>query len=232
MAQYNTILFDIDDTLMDFKLSERAALHNTFLDYGMPDGFSRFHDSYREISSVLWRDLEHGIMPLALLGTERFKRLFHQHGLDFSAEAFGMQYLDYLGRETHLFPEAEAMVSGLSHCRLAVITNGFGTVQKARIKNSPMQHLFEHIIISEEAGYQKPHTGIFDYAFKKLGLKSKDSVLIVGDSLTSDIKGGADYGISTCWFNPQGKLNGTAVQPTHEIRCLSELQEIVNGKTK
>lgn len=232
MALYNTILFDIDDTLMDFRLSERAALHNTFLDYGMPDGFSRFHDSYREISSVLWRDLEQGTMPLATLGTERFKRLFHQHGLEFSAEAFGSQYLDYLGRETHLFPEAEAMVLGLSHCRLAVITNGFGAVQKARIKNSPMQHLFEHIIISEEAGYQKPHTGIFDYAFKKLGMKSKDSVLIVGDSLTSDIKGGVDYGISTCWFNPQGKLNGTAVQPTHEIRCLSELQEIVNGKMR
>lgn len=230
MARYNTILFDIDDTLMDFRLSERAALHNTFVDYGMPDGFSRFHGSYREISKVLWQDLEAGTMPLAKLGIERFKRLFHQHELDFSAEAFGSQYLDYLGQETHLFPEAEAMLEGLSDCRLAVITNGFGSVQKARLKNSPMQHLFEHVIISEEAGYQKPHSGIFDYAFRKLGLTSKDSVLIVGDSLTSDIKGGMDYGIATCWFNPQGKHNGTAVQPTHEIRCLSELPEIVNGK--
>lgn len=232
MGRYNTILFDIDDTLMDFKLSERAALHNTFLDYGMPNGFSEFHGSYREISNVLWGDLEQGNMPLATLGTERFKRLFHQHGLDFSAEAFGSQYLEYLGRETHVFPEAEAMLKGLSHCRLAVITNGFGTVQKARLKNSPMQHLFEHVIISEEAGYQKPHTGIFDYAFRKLGLQSKEAVLIVGDSLTSDIKGGADYGIATCWFNPHGKMNHTAVQPTHEIRCLSELAAIVNDKSK
>lgn len=230
MATYNTILFDIDDTLMDFRLSERAALHNTFVDYGMPDGFSRFHGSYREISKVLWQDLEQGTMPLAKLGIERFKRLFDQHELDFSAEAFGSQYLDYLGQETHLFPEAEEMLKGLSDCRLAAITNGFGSVQKARLKNSPMQHLFEHVIISEEAGYQKPHSGIFDYAFRKLGLTSKESVLIVGDSLTSDIKGGMDYGIATCWFNPQGKDNGTAVQPTHEIRSLSELREIVNGK--
>lgn len=230
MAIYKTILFDIDDTLMDFRLSERAALHNTFVDYGMPDGFTRFHDSYREISRVLWQDLEQGTLPLAKLGVERFKRLFHQHELDFSPEMFGSQYLDYLGQETHLFPEAEGMIKGLSHCRLAVITNGFGSVQKARLKNSPMQHLFEQVIISEEAGYQKPHSGIFDYAFRKLGLNSKESVLIVGDSLTSDIKGGMDYGIATCWFNPLGKDNATAVQPTHEIRCLSELHEIVNGK--
>ncbi len=232
MVRYNTILFDIDDTLMDFPKTERAALHNTFSAYGMPDGFSRYHDSYREISSVLWADLEQGKMPLATLGTERFKRLFYQHNLDISAEAFGFQYLNYLGQETHLFPEAETMISSLGHCRLAVITNGFGNVQKARIQNSPFQNVFEHIIISEEAGYQKPHNGIFDYAFHKLGLTSKESVLIVGDSLTSDIKGGMDYGIATCWFNPNGKPNNTTAEPTHEIRCLSELQEIVEGKTR
>lgn len=230
MSRYHTILFDVDDTLMDFRESERAALHNTFSHYGMPDGFSRFHASYREISKVLWTALEQGKMPLETLGTERFKRLFKQHDLDLGAEAFSWQYLDYLGQETHLIPEAEAMILGVSHCRLAVITNGFGIVQKARIKNSPFEHLFEHIIISEEAGYQKPHCGIFDFAFRKLGLDSKEKVLIVGDSLTSDIQGGMDYGIATCWFNPHAKVNMTTAEPTHEIRCLSELHDIIDGK--
>ena len=229
MNNYHTILFDIDDTLMDFKLSEKAALHNAFSDHGMPTGFSDYHASYRKISSVLWNDLEQGKIALRELGVERFKRLFREHKLDISAEAFSKAYLDYLGKETHLMPGAEELITSLSHCRLAVITNGFGSVQKERILNSPMEGRFEHVIISEETGFQKPDAGIFVHGFKKLGLTEKDSVLIVGDSLTSDIQGGADYGIDTCWFNPFGKENHAGVQPTYEIRDLIDLVPIVNG---
>lgn len=228
MTNYHTILFDIDDTLMDFKLSEKAALHNAFSDHGLPSGFTEYHASYRKISSVLWNDLEQGRIALRELGVERFKRLFREHQLDISAEAFSKAYLEYLGKETHLMPGAEDLINSLGHCRLAVITNGFGSVQKERILNSPMEGRFEHVIISEETGFQKPHGGIFDYAFKKLGLSEKEEVLIVGDSLSSDIQGGADYGIDTCWFNPFGKANPTAVRPTYEIRDLIELVPIIN----
>lgn len=229
MTNYHTILFDIDDTLMDFKISEKAALHNAFSDHGLPSGFADYHDSYRKISSVLWSDLEQGRIALRELGVERFKRLFHEHNLEISAEAFSTIYLEYLGKETHLMPGAEDLIDSLGHCRLAVITNGFGSVQKSRIHNSPMRGRFEHVIISEETGFQKPDVGIFDYAFKQLELSEKQSVLIVGDSLTSDIQGGADYGIDTCWFNPFGKENHTAVQPTYEIKELVQLGPIVNG---
>lgn len=103
-------------------------------------------------------------------------------------------------------------------------------MQTSRIQGSPLSGTFEQIIISEEAGCQKPETGIFDYAFAKLGISDKEKVLIVGDSLTSDIQGGINYGIDTCWFNPLGKENTSGVQPKYEIRVLSELLDIV-GKT-
>lgn len=229
MVNYHTILFDIDDTLMDFAISEKAALHNAFTDHGLPTGFHDYHASYRKISKVLWSDLEQGRIALQELGVERFKRLFREHKLDISAEAFSKAYLEHLGNETHLMPGAEALLNSLSHCRLAVITNGFGSVQKARIANSPISSRFEHVIISEETGFQKPHAGIFDWTFKQLGISEKQGVLIVGDSLTSDIQGGADYGIATCWFNPFGKENRLSIEPTYEISELSQLGPIING---
>ncbi|MNI68605.1 putative HAD-hydrolase YfnB [compost metagenome] len=100
-------------------------------------------------------------------------------------------------------------------------------MQLSRIKGSPLAEVFEQIIISEEAGSQKPAAGIFDYAFAKLGLTDKSKVLIVGDSLTSDIQGGINYGIDTCWFNPLQKPDSIGIQPTYEIRELAELLEIV-----
>lgn len=119
------------------------------------------------------------------------------------------------------------LCGGLTGCRLAIITNGIKDVQLSRIQGSPLCNTFEQIIISEEAGSQKPEPGIFDYAFAKLGITDKSKVLIVGDSLTSDIQGGKNYGIDTCWFNPLEKANEAGIKPTYEIRDLSELLRII-----
>ncbi|TWT25737.1 YjjG family noncanonical pyrimidine nucleotidase [Planomicrobium sp. CPCC 101110] len=229
MDKYNTILFDVDDTLFDFKKSEINALHNTFMEYKMPEGLSDYHESYRQISHKLWSDLENGEIGLRDLGIERFKRLFLEHQLETDALLFNRSYLGNLGNESHLMPGASELCRQLSGYRLAIITNGFGEVQHARIRNSPLCNFFEHIIVSEETGYQKPHQGIFDYAFKKLQLTDKSKVLMVGDSLQSDIQGGINYGIDTCWFNPLQKENLTAFSPTYEIQHLSELAEIISG---
>lgn len=228
--KYHTIIFDIDDTLMDFSISERAALTNAFTEYEMPTGFIDMHDSYRAISKILWNDLEQGKVSLTELGVERFRRLFLEHGTDQDPHAFSSSYLRYLGNETHLMEGAIEMLESLTDSRLAIMTNGFGDVQKSRLLNSPIGSLFEQIIISEEAGYQKPDPGIFDYAFNKLGNPAKEHVIIVGDSLTSDIQGGVNYGIDTVWFNPKGKANAAGIKPTYEIRDLLEVIDIVNGE--
>ncbi|WP_033541778.1 YjjG family noncanonical pyrimidine nucleotidase [Planococcus sp. CAU13] len=227
--KYDLVIFDIDDTLMDFAISEQAALQNAFMDYGLPSGFIDMHDSYRAISRILWNDLEQGKIALQDLGVERFRRLFLEHGTDKDPQAFSASYLDYLGKETHLMAGAVEALEGLTHSRLAIMTNGFGEVQKARLENSPIGSLFEHIIISQEAGFQKPHPGIFDYAFSKLGNPAKERTIIVGDSLTSDIQGGNNYGIDTVWFNPENKPNTTGILPTYEIHDLLEVVDIVSG---
>lgn len=227
--KYSTVIFDIDDTLMDFAMSEHAALHHTFRKYGMPTGFLDMHDSYRAISKVLWDDLEKGKIALRELGVERFRRLFLEHGTEEDPQAFSSSYLEYLGKESHLMAGAMEALEGLTDSRLVIMTNGFGDVQKSRLQISPILHHFEEIIISEEAGFQKPHQGIFDYAFSKLGITAKEETIIVGDSLTSDIQGGNNYGIDTVWFNPSRKPNNSGIQPVYEIQDLLEVIDIVNG---
>lgn len=225
--KYDCILFDADDTLFDYGLAEGQAFLNVFTHFGLPTGAEEYADSYREINQALWKDLEQGMISSAALRVERFNRLFARHKLEYNAEAFGEAYLRFLGEGTYLIQGAVELCHELAGCRLAIITNGIKEVQLARIQGSPLRDTFEQIIISEEAGSQKPEQGIFDYAFAKLGLTDKSRVLIVGDSLTSDIQGGMNYGIDTCWFNPLEKTNGTGVKPTYEIRDLSELVEII-----
>ncbi|KFN03412.1 noncanonical pyrimidine nucleotidase, YjjG family [Bacillus clarus] len=225
--KYKVILFDVDDTLLDFSKSEKSALHNAFVQFGMPTGYDDYIVSYKEISNGLWGELERGSITLAELGVERFRKLFSAHHLEIDAHIFGGAYLEYLGKEAHVVPGVLELCNTITDCRLAIITNGFTEVQKSRIEGSPLRNTFEHIIISEEVGYQKPASEIFDYAFEKLQITDKSNVLMVGDSLTSDIKGGNIYGIDTCWYNSTGKENNTNVKPTYEIHDLLDIIQIL-----
>lgn len=223
--KYEVILFDADDTLFDYGQAEKHALASAFAHYGMEDGAERYKESYKTINSRLWRDLEQGLISSADLRVERFRRLFAENGLELAPEAFSETYLLALGQGSFLIEGAEELCERLGVCRLAIITNGIKDVQLSRIAGSPLHSTFGHVIISEEVGSQKPEQGIFDYAFAKLGLTDADKskVLIVGDSLSSDIQGGNNYGIDTCWYNPHGKRNETGIVPTYEIASLSGL---------
>ena len=225
--KYETILFDLDDTLFDFVTSEKNALSHAFQAFDLPAGLAGYHGSYREISKGLWSELEQGKMNLSDLGVERFKRLFQEYGLQINAETFNRTYLEFLGKEAHLIHGAEELCHQFQNRRLVVITNGFQEVQWSRIKRSPLHNTFDYIITSEEAGFQKPEKGIFDFVFSKLKISDKNKVLMVGDSLTSDIQGGINYGIDTCWFNRHRQENHTDVQPNYEIYELKDLIEVV-----
>lgn len=227
--KYEIILFDADDTLFDYGMAESHALYNTFVQFGLPTGADDYAASYKEINHALWKDLEQGRITSAALRVERFNRLFIANELKLNPEEFSAAYLRFLGEGTFLIQGAIELCDELADFRLAIITNGIKEVQTSRIQGSPLYNTFEEIIISEEAGSQKPETGIFDYAFAKLGITDKKKVLIVGDSLTSDIQGGINYGIDSCWFNPLGKMNDSRVQPKYEIRSLSELIGIARG---
>jgi 2-haloacid dehalogenase len=223
---YQIILFDADDTLFDYSKSESFALTNAFKLIGI-ECSNNIVQSYRFINQQLWYDYEKGIIELELLRSERFKRLFAEHDLmtELNADDFSNNYIKYLGEGAFLIQGAVDICNYfLSHgIRIAVITNGIKEVQLGRINKSELSTSFEHIIISEDAGFQKPHRGIFEYAFNKLNFQDKSKVLIVGDSLSSDIQGGINYGIDTCWFNPNRKVNSTGIKPTFEINKLEEL---------
>ncbi|WP_025717621.1 YjjG family noncanonical pyrimidine nucleotidase [Paenibacillus sp. 1-18] len=225
--KYEVILFDVDDTLFDFKKAERHALQNTFTQFGLPEGATEYKASYDEINSALWREAEEGHISPADLRVERFKRLFSVHELDFNPDAFSAAYLRYLGEGAFLIDGAVEICEKLSDRRLAIITNGIKEVQTSRIQLSPLRDVFEQVIISEEVGCQKPQAAIFDYAFTKLAISDKSKVLMIGDSLTSDIQGGNNYGIDSCWFNPSEKTNTSEIQPTYEIKNLMELENII-----
>ncbi|KAA9004698.1 noncanonical pyrimidine nucleotidase, YjjG family [Paenibacillus spiritus] len=230
--KYDIILLDADDTLFDYGLAESRALENAFLQFGLPAGAQEYGESYKTINSALWRDLEQGIITSAALRVERFQRLFTEHRLELDPAAFSEAYLRHLGAGTYLIQGAEELCRELEGCTLAVITNGITEVQRSRIQGSPLHSTFRQVIISELAGSQKPEPGIFDYAFRELGLTAADKprTLMVGDSLTSDIKGGNGYGIDTCWFNPLGKPGRSDIAPTYEIRELAELPPIIRGE--
>lgn len=225
--KYDVILFDLDDTLFDFGITERNAFHQLFLEYGLPNGLQDYLSSYKAISKVLWDELELGVTTLELLKIERFKRLFLEHHLDLDTEAVSQKYIENLGKEIHMIDGVEEMLANLAGCRLAIVTNGFQIAQHARIKGSPLKNVFEAVITSEEAGSQKPNPSIFEYTFKKLNITDPSRVLMVGNSLTSDIQGGNKFGIDTCWFNPTVKENRTTIIPTYEIENWSQLTEII-----
>ncbi|MFJ5771792.1 YjjG family noncanonical pyrimidine nucleotidase [Psychrobacillus sp. NPDC093180] len=229
---YDVLLFDLDDTLFDFGMTEKNALHNLFMEYGLPNGVKDYLPSYKAISKVLWDDLEQGRTTLANIKVERFKQLFLEQALDIDAEVFGHKYIESLGKEVHMIEGVEEMLSNLAGCRFAVLTNGFTIAQHARIGGSSLKDLFEIIITSEEAGYQKPQPEIFEYILDKLKVTDKSRVLMIGDSLSSDIQGGNNFGIDTCWFNPHVKKNTTAIHPTFEIQTWDQLVEIVNNQVQ
>ncbi|MDU4695288.1 MULTISPECIES: YjjG family noncanonical pyrimidine nucleotidase [Paenibacillus] len=232
---YTHILFDADDTLYDYPKAENHALNQTLTEAGIPCT-DEVMKAYQAINQQLWRDLEQGLVTQAALRTERFARLVQQLGLTprVQVEEISERYLELLGEGIFLIDGAYELCRDLNEAgfHLAIITNGIKKVQTSRIAGSELAEMFEAVIVSEDTGYQKPHPGIFDYAFDALGLQQTDKsrVLIVGDSLTSDMKGGLNYGIDTCWFNPFHRPNTLDLRPTYEIHRLAEVKELAGGE--
>lgn len=230
---YTHLLFDADDTLFDYPKAESSALLGT-LEYEGLSGTVEVMEAYQTINQQLWREFEQGRVTLDSLRTERFARLFAQLGLKTRSEVglISEFYLERLGEGHELIEGAYDICATLTRSgyRLSIITNGIKKVQTSRIAKSALNGMFEQIVVSEDTGYQKPHPGIFDYAFGKLGITDKSRVMIIGDSLTSDIQGGINYGIATCWFNPQGKPNTLGLEPTYEIRSLAEITALVAAR--
>ncbi len=222
---YTWFLFDADDTLFDYDKAESEALSRTFAQFDCVFD-AAYLDAYHTINAQLWRDFERGAIEQERIKTLRFERLFTTIGLRSAPDAvtFSARYLENLGNCAYLLDGAETVITALrGSVHLALITNGLQAVQRPRLERSSIGAAFEVIVISEEVGCSKPRPGIFDVAFARMGQPRKAEVLMIGDSLTSDIKGGSDYGIDTCWYNPNNTPRPTDLAITYEIRALREL---------
>ena len=227
--RYGWIFFDADGTLFDYDAAEAAALEGAFEACGLAYD-SRIGPLYSEINAGIWRDFELGRVSQQDLKTARFDRLFDAVGLTADAAEFSRRYLAILGTQTDLLDGAESLVRSLvGKIRMLLITNGLAEVQVPRFAASSIRDCFAEIVISGEIGLAKPDPAIFDFAFDRIDRPAKERVLMIGDNLGSDILGGVNYGLDTCWYNPAGTLNGHGVEPTYEIRELSKILEIVAG---
>ncbi len=230
--RYKWLLFDADGTLFDYDRAEAVALQRTF--EGLGQGFEPdYAEAYRRINAAIWLDFELGKISQIRLRTERFDRLFAAVGVGLDSKAFSERYLRNLALGTDLVDGAKDVIRAL-HGRvgLMLITNGLADVQRPRFARSALNGYFAGLVISEEVGAAKPHPHIFDVAFRRMGQPRRDEVLMVGDSLTSDVRGGVDYGLDTCWFNPGRRPRSPDLPIRYEISNLREVLDLVGVSHK
>ncbi len=225
--KYKFLLFDMDQTIFDYKKGNVSALEFTFNKFGIE--FSKhILDEYRSINKTLWSEFERNQISGLKLRAERFRLLFEKLNIKKDAELVSREYLINLSNQTDYMPGAEKMLSKVkSDFKLGIITNGFADVQYPRLAKSTISGLFNKISVSEESGFSKPDVGIFDYTFKLYEIKDKTEVIIIGDNLQSDIKGGNDYSIDTCWYNPKKLHNDSGIEPTYEINDWEQFLEVI-----
>lgn len=230
MKKYELILIDADDTLFDYGKGEETAFEKSCLSFGI-DYEKEIHlELYKKINSKIWKDFEDKKITADKLKTERFERFFTELSLKISAKEFSDSYLSNLGQADFLLEGAEELSEYLfNNFKLVLVTNGLSKVQRSRIGKSVIARYYENLIISEEVGSPKPENGIFQKCMEIAGHFDKETTLIIGDNLNSDIKGGIDFGIDSCWFNLHNKTGTNEITPTYEISSLQEVYQILNN---
>jgi 2-haloacid dehalogenase len=228
-VRYDWVLLDADGTLFDYERAEADALERALMEVGVP--FSAEHlAGYRSINASLWSAFECGRISRDALRLERFEEFSASFSLTLDPSEFSGRYLAHLACGAALLEGASELLSALDgRVGMVLLTNGFAEVQRSRIAAAGVGNHFAAIVISEEVGAAKPAPEIFDVAFARMGHPDRGRVLMVGDGLESDIRGGNGYGIDTCWFNPSGSVIPDDPRPRYVIRRLAELHEVIEA---
>ena len=228
--KYKIIIFDADETLFDYKKSEKDAFKNTMLEFDIKYDENHHLKIYKSINTAIWKEFENGLITQKKLKVERFKRLSDSLNARFDENLLAISYMKHLSNSSFLYDDSIPLVESLhKDYRLAIITNGLKDVQDTRIRKSIIAKYFEDIVVSEEIQISKPDPKIFEHTLNNIKHTDKSKVLMVGDSLTSDIQGGINFGIDTCWFNPKKIVNTTGIKPTYEICSLMELKKLLES---
>jgi len=226
---YKYLLWDIDGTLLNFEAAERQAMKALFVKHGLSECSDEMISDYSKINKRYWQALERGEMTKKQILVGRFEEYFESIGVDTSiAEAFNADYQVTLGDFVVFEDDAIKVLDAVKDkFRLCAVTNGTKVAQEKKLKTSGLNAYFDAVYISEDIGIEKPNAGFFDIVFEKENISDLSEVLIIGDSLTSDILGGNNAGIDTCWYNPGCDVNTKNVNVKYEIQKLEELLKIL-----
>lgn len=225
---FRLVFLDLDDTIFDFGYAEAETLRTTLRHYGITPTEEAVR-LYSEINDAHWKRLERGELTRREVQIGRFACLFEALGVSCSAEEVNSFYMQTIASCYRFVDGAEELLADLraAGCRLYVVSNGSRSVQNGRLKCAGLTDVFDGIFLSEDIGIEKPNRVFFDRCFSEVPNMKLDEAIILGDSLTSDILGGINAGIATCWFNPKGKARRSDIIPDFEISHLRDFLSIV-----
>ncbi|OAT29650.1 5'-nucleotidase [Buttiauxella brennerae ATCC 51605] len=220
---WDWILFDADETLFTFDAF--GGLQRMFLDYSVTFTAEDFQD-YQAINKPLWVDYQNGAISALQLQHQRFEGWSER--LSVPAGDLNAAFLNAMAEICVPLPGAVSLLNALKgKVKIGIITNGFTALQQIRLERTGLRDYFDLLVISEQVGVAKPDRKIFDYTFEQMGYPPRDRVMMVGDTAESDILGGMNAGIATCWLNAHGRSLPEGITPTWEVASLSELERLL-----
>ena len=220
---------DLDDTILDFHKAERVALSKTIADFGVEPTEQVLH-RYHLINKAHWEMLERGEITREQVLVGRFAVLFEELGVSVDHAACTAAYSENLAIGHYFLPGAEEAVARLSKkYRLFLASNGTASVQHGRLTSANLYRFFEKVFVSQDIGFNKPAKEYFDRCFAQIPDFDPSKAMIVGDSLTSDIRGGRNAGIATCWVNPNHAPRKDGITPDYEIEALPKLEALLES---
>lgn len=228
---YKYILWDLDNTLLDPHPPERASIRNCFKDFNLGECTDAMLDTYPAINHKWWTMCERGEKPKSEILVGRFADFLGQFGLrtDIAPE-FAKDYMERLGDTICPIDGAmETLTSLRGRFGQYLVTNGVWASQKKKIQNSGIGKIIDGIFVSEDIGFEKPEEQIYQIVLKRIGCTDRSEALMVGDSLTTDIKGANNAGIACCWFNRNGKERPLDLRIDYEIHRIPEVLDIVSN---
>lgn len=221
------VFLDLDDTILDFHKAEQVALTNALIHFGIEPTQSTL-DLYHRINKAQWERLERGELTREEVKVERYRILYSMLGIDLSPKDTTAYYESQLAIGHYFIDGALGLLEQLhSKYSLYIASNGAEKVQNSRLASAGIEKYFDNIFISENLGYNKPDKRFFENCFEYIDNFDKSKAVIIGDSLTSDIKGGKNAEIKTIWYNPKRIANKTDVKPDFEVSDLSQIPKIL-----
>lgn len=219
------LFLDLDDTILDFHKAERIALSKTLKAFGI-EPTEHVLGRYHVLNKSCWEKLEKGELTRDQVVVRRYELLFKELGMACDAAAVTALYSENLAVGHYFLPGADEAVKALhKKYRLFLASNGTASVQAGRMTSANLYRFFEKVYVSQDIGYNKPAKEYFDRCFARIPDFDPHKAMIVGDSLTSDIQGGINAGIRTCWVNPDHKEGH--IKPDYEIEALAQLPALL-----